>query len=303
VTTIHIKDLDIVYLSYDEPNAEQNWQQLLDICPWAQRVHGIKGSDAAHKACADLASTDRFITIDGDNQINPLFLEQSFEFGSEWDITQSILSFSAENVLNGLAYGNGGIKCWPKQVVVNMRTHELADGDNSSVDFCWALDYVLMPGMWSRSIINSTPAQAWRAGFREGVKLSLIDGLVESDPDTWKEKLAKSNKDRLLVWQQVGADQPNGLWAILGARQGCWRTMLTDWNAGQVQDFDHLDWLWEKEESNVSSCHKRIQDLGKLLNTMLDLPIAADPFSAAQSTWFKSIWRNPSRSNPQRLKR
>jgi hypothetical protein len=36
-------------------------------CPWAKRVDGIKGSDAAHKAAADASSTDRFVLIDGDN--------------------------------------------------------------------------------------------------------------------------------------------------------------------------------------------------------------------------------------------
>ena len=38
------------------------------IVPWAKRVHGVEGSDAAHKACANLSETDRFITVDGDNR-------------------------------------------------------------------------------------------------------------------------------------------------------------------------------------------------------------------------------------------
>ena len=44
-----------------------------DLCkkvPWAKRVHGVKGSDAAHKACAELSDTDHFITVDGDNIID-----------------------------------------------------------------------------------------------------------------------------------------------------------------------------------------------------------------------------------------
>ena len=45
---------DVVFLSYDEPNAEENYQHLLSIRPKAKRVHGVKGSDAAHKACAEL---------------------------------------------------------------------------------------------------------------------------------------------------------------------------------------------------------------------------------------------------------
>jgi len=60
-------DNDIIYLSYDEPNAEKNYNDLLQKIPWAKRVHGVKGSDSAHKACAELSETERFITVDGDN--------------------------------------------------------------------------------------------------------------------------------------------------------------------------------------------------------------------------------------------
>ena len=57
-----VTDYDIIYLSYDEPNAEENYADLCSKIPWAKRVHGVEGSDAAHKACAELSETDRFIT-------------------------------------------------------------------------------------------------------------------------------------------------------------------------------------------------------------------------------------------------
>ena len=41
--TYPISDFDVVYISYDEPNAERNWADLLSKCPWAKRVHGVKG--------------------------------------------------------------------------------------------------------------------------------------------------------------------------------------------------------------------------------------------------------------------
>jgi hypothetical protein len=76
--THHFKvtDCDVVYLSYDEPNAEANYVDLLKKVPWAKRVHGVKGSDAAHKACARLAETERVIVVDGDNVIDPNFINQ-----------------------------------------------------------------------------------------------------------------------------------------------------------------------------------------------------------------------------------
>ena len=74
--TFRVVDYDIVYLSYDEPNAEQNYADLCKKVPWAKRVHGVKGSDSAHKAAAEQSETERFVTVDGDNRISDDFLTQ-----------------------------------------------------------------------------------------------------------------------------------------------------------------------------------------------------------------------------------
>ena len=42
-------ELDVVFLSYDEPNADLHYADLCNKVPWAKRVHGVKGSDEAHK--------------------------------------------------------------------------------------------------------------------------------------------------------------------------------------------------------------------------------------------------------------
>jgi hypothetical protein len=303
MTTITVQDIDIVYLSYDEPNAESNWEHLQSICARAQRVHGVKGSDAAHKACAEITSGTHMITIDGDNRIDPHFLEQSWTFDSSWDVESSVLSFSAENVINGLAYGNGGIKIWPRAVVQAMQTHEAVGSDTAaSVDFCWHLDYVLMPGVWSRAVINHTNHQAWRAGFREGVKMALVNGELIRNPSLWRQSMAKVNMDRLTVWLQVGQDQHNAAWAILGARQGLHRAMLTDWDHTEVKDFDLLDHIWHQEVQALTDIRGYIQDLGVELRNRLGMAIEPEPFTAAQSQWFKSVFNQPHRTEPRRLR-
>lgn len=304
-TTIRVNDLDIIYLSYDEPNCEENWRDLQLHFPNAQRVHGVKGSDAAHKACADVARTDRFITVDGDNRIKEPFMTYSYTFDDSWDITDSVLSLPALNRTNGLQYGNGGIKMWPKHVVKNMRTHEAARDahSKSGVDFCWALDYILMPGVWSDVWINKTPAQAWRAGFREGVKLSLIDGVkFDGSAAVWKSKIARSNFDRLCMWLQAGADVENGIYAVLGARMGLYKTMLTNWDSTQVQDFDNLDHIFHTEVENNTNIQLTIQELGTELINQLRMPIDATPFNVLQSQWIKSVFANPTRTEPKRLR-
>ena len=90
---VKIAEIDIIYLSYDEPNAEKNYADLLTKVPWAKRVHGVKGSDAAHKACAELSETDRFVTVDGDNTIRQDFINQVLDFDEHTDLTSSVISW------------------------------------------------------------------------------------------------------------------------------------------------------------------------------------------------------------------
>jgi hypothetical protein len=293
--TVKVKDLDIIYLSYDEPNAEKNYADLLAKVPWAKRVHGVEGSDAAHKACAKLSNTDRFITIDGDNIISAKFLQEEIVFHERADISNAVISWTAKNVINNLMYGNGGIKCWPKQKVLDMKTHENADPDNlrAQVDFCWDLEYIQQDTCYSMIMNNSTPQQAWRAGFREGVKMALDqgkrldkDGLLSQH---WK------NLNRLYIWTMVGRDVPNGLWAIYGARQGLYKTMLTDWDFVNVRDFEYLNNLWSTIDISEEDLLDKCVELGNELREKLNLPIAAYPLAYEQSIFFKTVYRNPPR--------
>lgn len=294
-----VLDYDIIYLSYDEPNAEENYADLLTKVPWAKRVHGVKGSDSAHKACANLSETDRFITIDGDNKIRESFLNQEIEFDDIVDMNRSVISWGAYNVINGLIYGNGGIKCWPKEFVLNMRTHENADPTNpkSQVDFCWDAQYLQQNECFSDVYNNATSQQAWRAGFREGVKMSLAEGSRLADPGQISKLLHWKNLERLLVWCHVGADAQNGLWAIYGARQGCYMTNLTDWDYHNVRDFEYLNEFWDKQvvdKVDDYNLQEKIEDLGKEITSHLCLPMGN--IDSGASEFFKKVYKNPSRS-------
>ncbi len=297
---LKIIDYDIIYLSYDEPNAEKNYADLLTKVPWAKRVHGVEGSDAAHKACAELSETDRFITVDGDNQINPAFILQEIDFEQHADLEHSVISWCGKNIINGLMYGNGGLKCWPKEYVLNMRTHENADPDNlqAQVDFCWDLKYIQQNSCYSNVYNNETPQQAWRAGFREGVKMALDQGVKPTQEDFLKGHW--KNLHRLWIWLMVGADVKNGNWAIYGAREGLYKTMCTDWDYVNVRDFEYLSDIWKKNYSEIAEdkLAYEIMGLGETLKHELGVPIATDPLDAEQSKFFKSVYQNPSR-NPQ----
>jgi len=290
-------DYDIIYLSYDEPNAEKNYADLCSKVPWAKRVHGVKGSDAAHKACARLSETERFITIDGDNIIDENFLNQEIDFEEHTDLSNCVISWAGRNIVNGLMYGNGGIKCWPKDFVLRMRTHENADPNNAhaQVDFCWDVQYIQQNSCFSDVYNNATPQQAWRAGFREGVKMALDRGvkvtIEEFHKNHWK------NLHRLYVWLMVGADVENGLWAVYGARDGLYKTMCTDWDYINVRDFEYLNEFYDNEVAQITEEEllDKITDLGKVLINKLEIPIAEQPLNNQQSKFFKAVYTNPNR--------
>ena len=297
---VKIAELDIIYLSYDEPNAEENYADLLTKVPWAKRVHGVEGSDAAHKECARISDTSRFVTVDGDNTIKQEFINQVLDFDEHTDLENSVISWCGLNTINGLMYGNGGLKCWPKEFVLNMKTHEAAETDKAQVDFCWELNYIQQNSWYSFVHNNKTPQQAWRAGFREGVKMALDQGVKVS-----KEEFLKGhwkNLHRLWIWLMVGQDVTNGIWAIYGAREGLSMTMLSDWDYVNVRDFKYLNELWAGRDTMPEDVvHEEIFRLGSELQNELDVPIAIQPLDSDQSKFFKTVYQNPARSSDQQF--
>jgi hypothetical protein len=287
---IDIADLDCIYLTYDEPQREEFWVKIKNMVPWAKRVDGVKGSDAAHKAAAQASDTARFILIDGDNLPDPTFFNQTLVFPNE-EYENAVFRWRARNKINGLMYGNGGLSSWTKEFVHNMQTHEHSNGSHETqVEFCFDPLYWAMHDCFSTTYPNGSPFQAWRAGFREGVKMCLQRGRKPTI-DEFKNQVLR-NLDHLTIWHNVGVDAEHGEWAIAGARQGTYMTMLTNWDHTQVQDFDALAKLWD----TVKDSNPRIlaNQIGPDLGTQLDLPMAI--LEAEQSAFFKhhyrGDWRN-----------
>jgi hypothetical protein len=288
---VDIADLDVVYLSYDEPQKEEFWVKIKNMVPWAVRVDGVEGSDAAHKAAAEASQTERFILIDGDNLPDPEFFNLQLDIKDD-QYEKAVFRWRAKNHINGLMYGNGGLSCWTKEFIQNMQTHESSDGsDETCVEFCFDPLYWPMHDCYSTTYPNGSAFHAWRAGFREGVKMCLNRGAKPSLID-FKDSVHKRNMDHLSIWQNVGDDVEYGSWAMLGARQGTYMTMLTDWDYTKVQWFNNLKEIWEgvDKEFDVDVFY----DYGEKLNNQLDLPSVS--FSPEQSKFFKqhymSNWRN-----------
>lgn len=240
-----LNQVDIFYISYDEPNCEKHWANLLEIAPWAKRVHGVKGFDAAHKRCAAESETDFFITVDGDNLIDPTFLDETLSMPDHY--VDCVLSWSSRNVVNGLVYGNGGLKLWPKRETLLMNTHEAATETRLALDFCWDDKYIQMNNVYSETFPNGSPFQAFRAGFREGVKMTVHSGQ-NIDPAQLERQVHQKNLKRLLIWMSVGADELNGKWAMYGARLGLIKANLDpSFDILNVRDYDWFYKYWTEE--------------------------------------------------------
>ena len=278
---VDVADLDCIYLTYDEPKKEEFWVTIQNMVPWAKRVDGVLGSDAAHKAAADASDTERFILIDGDNIPDPTFFNQQMALDD--NNRDCVFRWRARNTINGLMYGNGGLSSWTKDFVYNMRTHEASDGsDETLVEFCFHNKYWAMADCYSTTYPNGSAFQAWRAGFREGVKMCLDRGAKPNIAE-FKSRVVSRNFDNLVIWQTVGHDADNGAMAIYGARLGTYYTMLTDWDYTEVQDFTKLANIWEKHKDDDITVE--LFKLGNTLRTRLDLPITE--MDANNSKFFK----------------
>lgn len=284
---IDVADLDTIYLSYDEPQKEEFWVKIQNMVPWAKRVDGVKGSDAAHKAAAEASDTERFILIDGDNIPNADFFNLTLELPTA-EYEQAVFRWRARNHVNGLMYGNGGLSSWTREFVRDMRTHEATDGrTETEVEFCFDPLYWAMHDCYSVTYPNGSAFHAWRAGFREGVKMCLNKGAKPTVSE-FKDRVHQRNLDHLTIWHNVGRDVEHGIWSIAGSRMGTYMTMLTQWDHKQVQWFDALAELWDTvKDSDPELVAGRVSED---LSTQLDLPITM--MNAPESQFFKHHYRS-----------
>ena len=282
-TRVRVSDLDFVYISYQEPNKEENWADLKNKVPWAKRVDGVKGFDSAHKAAAEKAETDFFISVDGDNILDESFLLQTLD----WDKTnpKAVHRWRAKNNVNGLIYGNGGLVGWPRETCLQMQTHENAKDKKAEIDFCWTVPHENLASCYSTTVINSTKSQAWVAGYREGVKMSLEQG-EHIPPMDFNKKVWPPNLRILTTWMTIGADVEYGKYAMLGARMGCYSTTVNTNEWIQIRDLEKMSDLYHNAviEDNID---EDLKLYGESLRRQLDIPVS--DLDEYQSKFFKFV--------------
>ena len=224
---------DVVFISYQEPNADINYQKLLEKHPTAKRVHGIKGIHAAHIEAAKLCNTEMFFVVDGDAEILQDF---SFDYQvPRWD-HDVVHVWRSQNPINNLIYGYGGIKLLPRTLTINM--------DTSKPDMTTSISskFKAVQEISNITAFNTDPFNTWKSAFRECVKLSSKTIDRQKDSETI---------ERLQIWCSAGNDKLYGDYAILGALMGSKYGSENINNIEKLKRINNFDWLKEQFDGIV----------------------------------------------------
>ena len=219
---------DIIFISYNEPQADENFSRLKARFPYAQRVQGITGIHQAHIAAAKKAFTKMFWVVDADAQILDTF---NFDHVvSEYDL-ENVHVWRSMNPINDLEYGYGGVKLLPKSLTQNM--------DISKPDMTTSISslFKAMPEISNITAFNVDAFNTWKSAFRECVKLASKTIDRQDDADT---------NYRLNVWCTRGIDRPFGRDAIEGAVQGKQYGLENKDNNEALKMINDFDWLRER---------------------------------------------------------
>ena len=218
------RPMDIIFLSYDEPNAEENWKKLKEKHPRAKRSHGVKGRTQAYHSAAAMSDTDYFFAV-----FPTIDIDDSFDFAFQPDRMKNACHyiFHCKNPVNGLEYGH--------RAVILYNKHLCLSTIHPSLDFTLSQPHTVVPQLCGTSHFNTTPEISWRVAFREVIKLCEIKPTVES-------------RHRLKKWCELGKGD-NALLVQQGALNAVeyYKEHKDDMNALKLSY--ELEWLKNKFNS------------------------------------------------------
>ena len=177
------KSQDVVFISYDEENAEQNWSRLQLKCPRAKRIHGVQGLIPALKAAAATSITPYFYAVFGKTEI-----AQDFHFDHQPDYLRRPANyiFLAYNPILDHAYGHGGVVMHDRDWLLGLEEWDLdVTMSHETVTIPVISCVNIMPDAWS----------AWRTAYREAYKLTISLSRSYSVEDEYHLHLWMTSKN------------------------------------------------------------------------------------------------------------
>jgi len=224
---------DIVFISYNESNADKNWDLLKSRFPSAKRVDGVKGIHQAHIKAAKKCFTKMFWVVDADAELLDNF---SFDYEVDEYNLDTVHVWRSQNPVNDLIYGYGGVKLLPRIKALKM--------DTSKPDMTTSISnsFKAINETSNITAFNTDSFSAWRSGFRECAKLAS---------QTIDRQLNTETLERLEIWCNQGVNRPFGIDAIKGAKEGRKFGEENKDNIIELQKINDFEWLYERFSTNT----------------------------------------------------
>ena len=215
---------DIIFISYQESNAEHRYSILKQRFPYAKRIHGVKGIHQAHIEAAKISLTDMFWVVDADAIIVEDF---DFSYIPKIEEQEWVHVWHSRNPVNDLTYGYGGVKLLPRQLTLDM------DTTSSDMTTSISSNLKVIEEVSNITAFNIDEFSTWRSAFRECAKLASnsIDRQNKEETD-----------ERLKTWTTYASGDYSGD-ALRGARDGMRFGLSSSSNLNLINNFD---WLQEK---------------------------------------------------------
>lgn len=218
---------DIFFISFQESNAETNWQRLLEFHPNAKRIHGIQGIDRVHVLCDSIATTEHFWTVDGDN-----WLLKPLEYN--YPVAKDLIMFMAIDPISNQTTALGAVKLWTRGKIINPTMNQADFTLNATAS------KILIDDAYSITAYNATPYDAWRAAFRHSVKLMSV--IFKSRPN------AKNIDKYLQQWSNtklLDSNSNNAIWCHRGYLAAVDYVQLNDNDMLALNKINNYQWLEE----------------------------------------------------------
>jgi hypothetical protein len=214
---------DINFISCGELNSEKNYQHLRSRFPIVKRIRNIAGIHNAHIAAAQQSFTSMIWIVDADAVIDDNF---NFDFLTDKDDT--VYVWHSKNPINDLEYGYGGVKLFPRKMLLNV--------DTTTLDMTTSISkyFSVIPIVSNITEFNTDPFNTWKSAFRECVKLAS---------KSINRQLDEESEFRLKVWCEKGSDRNYGNYSILGANQA--KKFVED-NPNDLLNINNFEWLKEQ---------------------------------------------------------
>ena len=213
---------DIIFISYQESNAEHRYSILKQRFPYAKRIHGVKGIHQAHIEAAKISVTVMFWAVDADAIIVEDF---DFSYIPKVEEQEWVHVWHSKNPLNDLTYGYGGVKLLPRQLTLDM------DTTSSDMTTSISSNLKVIEEVSNITAFNIDSFSTWRSAFRECAKLAskTIDRQNKEETD-----------ERLKTWTTYASGDYSGD-ALRGARDGMRFGLSNSSNLNLINDFDWLE--------------------------------------------------------------